>query len=293
MLKLFTSGIVSVRPSTAFTLAVVCGASGWVALATIRRLPVSTTHAIVGSLLGAGILYDPSGVKWAAVLQGIVAPLLLSIAASYLFSATVNRLFAKRSQVAADCICIGTQAIEAGVTQIPHLSIMSGATEECLGQRGFLQLDAQKLHWLSSGSVGFARGLNDGPKLAAIAAFVAGAYVSLDTVLICVAFAMFAGSLYAGRRVARVLAEDVVKMDHREGLSCNLATAFLVIAGANLGLPMSTTHVSAGAIAGIAGAAPGRLNWCTLRNLILAWTLTPLVAGLIAGASYLAAVRLI
>lgn len=135
--------------------------------------------------------------------------------------------------------------------------------------------------------------MNDGPKLVAIAAIVAGAHLDLNALLLCVGVAMFAGSLYAGRRVAHVLAEGVVRMEHREGLLANLATALLVGFGANLGLPMSTTHVATGAIAGIAGGDAGRLNRRTTRDLILAWTLTPIVAGLIAGASYLAVARLV
>jgi len=62
MLKLFTSEIVAAPPTPAFTLAIICGAAGWVAIATITKLPVSTTHAIIGSLLGAGVLHAPTTV---------------------------------------------------------------------------------------------------------------------------------------------------------------------------------------------------------------------------------------
>ncbi len=119
-----------------------------------------------------------------------------------------------------------------------------------------------------------------------------GTQVSINPLLVIVAGAMFASSLYAGRRVARVLAEKIVRMDHRERLLANLATTLLVGIGANRGLPMSTTHVSTGAIAGIAGGNTERLNWSTMRHFALAWTVTPLVAGLIAGMSYLIAVRM-
>jgi len=145
---------------------------------------------------------------------------------------------------------------------------------------------------LSSGAVGFARGLNDTPKLVAIGFLVLGTAVSLKLLLLTVAGAMFVGSLYAGRRIARVLAEKIVRMD-REGFLANLTTALLVGIGANFGLPMSTTHVSTGAIAGIAGGDTARLNRRTLRDLVLAWTVTPLVAALMAGIAYLIAARLI
>jgi len=83
-----------------------------------------------------------------------------------------------------------------------------------------------------------------------------------------------------------------VRMDHREGLLANLTTALLVGVGANFGLPMSTTQVSTGAIAGIAGGDTARLNRRTVRDFALAWTVTPLVAALIAGMTYLIAFRL-
>ncbi len=129
-----------------------------------------------------------------------------------------------------------------------------------------------------------ANGANDVSKGVAT---LAGSGITRDrTAILWGAATMFGGSLFAGRRVAQVLAEKVVKMDHREGLLANLTTAMLVGVGANFGLPMSTTHVSTGAIAGIAGADPKRLNRRTVRDLILAWTVTPLVAGLIAGVVY-------
>lgn len=74
-------------------------------------------------------------------------------------------------------------------------------------------------------------------------------------------------------------------MDDLDGLRANLTTAALVGPGAALGLPMSTTHVATGAIAGVAGAQAGRLNLRTLGDFLLAWTLTPAASGLIAAAS--------
>jgi len=286
MLKLFTQGIFSGPPTREFTLAVLCGTFGWVTLATVKKLPVSTTHAIIGSFIGAGASYAPASVAWSGIIPKLALPLLLSIALSYAISATLNRFFAVRSASASECFCVGVEMLETGVVQLPPLNALSASTSECSKAEGYLRASPEGLHWLSSGAVGFARGLNDAPKLAALGVGLLGARLGLLPLLMLVALAMCAGSFYAGRRVAHVLAEKVVRMNHKEGLLANLATAILVGIGANLGLPMSTTHVSTAAIAGIAGASPERLNRHTVLELVKAWTITPLAAGSIAAASY-------
>lgn len=76
-------------------------------------------------------------------------------------------------------------------------------------------------------------------------------------------------------------------MSHAEGFKANLTTAILVGLGANLGLPMSTTHVSAGEIAGIAGTDIRRLKRDALRVFVLAWTVTPATAAVVAALAFL------
>ena len=78
-----------------------------------------------------------------------------------------------------------------------------------------------------------------------------------------------------------MLAEKVTQMDHYEGFVANLVTAAMVGPGAALGMPMSTTHVSAGAILGLGSQDTGRLNWKTVRDMLLAWVITlPAAAAL-------------
>lgn len=99
---------------------------------------------------------------------------------------------------------------------------------------------------------------------------------------------MAAGSVLGGMRLARRLGEGVVRMNHAEGFRANLATAALVGLAAHRGLPLSTTHVSTGAIAGAAGRHLSRLSGRTLTDLVLAWTVTPAVSGAVAAAVFAA-----
>src|SRR5439155_10996063 len=72
MTRLFSAGILDATATPALAVAALAGAAGWVGAATLARLPVSTTHALVGALLGAGLLAAPHALRW-PVLGGKVA----------------------------------------------------------------------------------------------------------------------------------------------------------------------------------------------------------------------------
>ncbi|MGB8961306.1 MAG: inorganic phosphate transporter [Pseudonocardiaceae bacterium] len=298
---LFSKGIVSATPTPAFALAVLVGAGAWVALATATKLPVSTTHALIGALIGAGLLLSASSVQFAALGTKVVLPLLASIAVAYVLSLLLSLIPLR----VPECVCVevnpsipgaiaganGSMAFTTSVG-LPVVSVTSGSAQECAAHAGQVNMLAvvNALHWLSSGATSFARGLNDTPKIVAIGAFaLVPAGMSTTGVLLTVALAMAVGSLVGGLRVAKRLGEGVVRMSHVEGFKANLTTSVLVGLGATQGLPMSTTHVSTGAIAGAAGRDVARLNRKTLRDFAIAWTVTPIVAALIAVVVYLLA----
>jgi len=265
MRTLFSSGIVDAVPSARLALAVLAGAAGWVGLATLARLPVSTTHALVGALIGAGLLAAPDALRWPALTGKVALPMVASAVAAYLLSALLGGPARPR---------VEDPGLRAVVLPVPSLAYL--APRVLTG-----------LHWMSAGAVGAARGLNDTPKLAAVAGFaLLPAGIPAGVVVAGIAVAMFAGALIAGTRVAPRLGEDVVRLDHADGLRASLTTAVLVGGGAAYGLPMSTTHVSTGAIAGVAGPRPGRLNLTALRDFALAWTLTPVIGGVLAAGAY-------
>jgi len=307
MLSTFGSGLLSpgTTPTFAGAFAALLGAAGWVFLATGTGLPVSTTHAIVGALVGvAALAYGTDAVKWTTLGTKILLPLLVSPFASLLLTGVLLRATRRRplaGGAGADCLCARVELAMAAVAMTstqsvalisrpPHLRITTGSAGACAKtQPAALRLTIDHLHWLTSGATSLARGMNDGPKIVALVAaasvLLGGATISTPALFGVVTAAMVAGSLVAGRRVTHVLAEKVTAMDHREGFAANLVTAGLVTAGAVYGLPMSTTHVSSGGIFS-AGALRGTLNRKTLRDILLAWVVTLPAAAAIGMAAY-------
>ncbi|MBI1873175.1 MAG: inorganic phosphate transporter [Acidobacteria bacterium] len=313
MLATFGNGLLApgATPTFAAALAALIGAATWVLLATRTGLPVSTTHALVGSLMGvAATAYGVDGVRWSALGGKVFLPLLISPLASFLLTGLALRVSEGRrgSANAADCLCAD---IEPAVVTVPAsaaasaalvpgtatLRLTTGTAEACaISQPAALRLTLDHLHWLSSGMTSLARGMNDAPKMVALAlaaatlaphdAFSPMALFTLVTV------GMVVGSLCAGRRVTRVLAENVTAMDHREGFAANLVTAGLVTMGAIYGLPMSTTHVASGGIVG-SGWERHALNRKTLRDIALAWIVTLPAAAMLGMAGYAVAKALL
>lgn len=279
--ELFSSGIVDLAPTPAFTVAVLAGVAVWVAVATVLRLPVSTTHAIVGALIGTGLVASPTAIRWGSVITKVAAPLLVSVAGAFMLAALVNAMGRHRLE----CVCVKPVPAFAFLGAVP-VRVSGGTITECrIHRRGPNAL--RGVHWVSSGAASFARGLNDTPKIVAIAAFalVPSGWTATSLALV-VGTAMALGALLVGNRVARRLAEDVVHMDDSEGLRSNLVLSLLVGLGANQGLPISTTHVATGTIAGASGGRLGRLNRCTLRDFTLAWIATVPAAALAAALVY-------
>jgi inorganic phosphate transporter, PiT family len=287
MTALFSKGIVSAKPTPAFAAAVLIGTVAWVALATWRRLPVSTTHALVGALLGAGVLFSSDNVQWHALVTKVVRPLLLSVLIAWAASAllaTVARLILSRVVARRPAAQPAREKVLASNAPAGATAATADATHsESTGLGGAIGI----AHWLTSGLTSFARGMNDTPKIVAIGSFALIAGMTPTGLLFLVTIAMAIGGLVGGRLVAARLANDVVKMSHAEGFAANLTTAVMVSLGAFRGLPMSTTHVSIGAITGLAGTDMSRLKKKTVRDFALAWLVTPPFAAAVAALAYL------
>ncbi len=277
--------------SLSFLLSVGMAAAATVWVATRFGLPVSTTHALLGGLLGAGYAAVPDGVHPGVALNSILLPLLLSPVVALLLSIGVIPLLRRtrsRAAEAAPCVCVESTVFGSaqGSAAFAPSSLTVGRAGDAACQptpvRAVHAVDGvawvDRLHFASAATVSFARGLNDTPKIAAL--MVAGGALGAGSASLAVVVAMSIGGWLASARVADTLAWRVTRMDAGEGLAGNLVTSFLVIVASRLGMPVSTTHVSIGAIFGIAiRNRDGHTS--VIRNIVLAWIATlPLAAVL-------------
>jgi PiT family inorganic phosphate transporter len=161
-------------------------------------------------------------------------------------------------------------------------------TGTVFGINGQRLLDAG--HFFSAGAVSFARGLNDTPKLVALGLAVSVLDPAWSVVLVALFMAL--GGLVHSRKIAETVGKRITPMDSDQGFVANLATSFLVIVASKWGLPVSTTHVSCGALFGI-GIANGQARWPMIRTILLAWLLTLPAAACLSGTSYLVLKNLI
>lgn len=309
MVRTFSAGLVQpglVLPPTV-ALAVMIGAMAWVLIASHTGLPVSTTHALTGAIVGTGLAaFGTAGLIWPAILGKIALPLLLSpvlaFTLSVLLHPLMHRLAAKWEEA---CLCFmpaqraliaidpqgGTRTLfQATAIGQPVMAVPSQCDRAGLGG---LPIGLDSIHWLSSGLASLARGANDAPKIVAMLLLgnATAAWPSVQMQIAAfasVTLAMGLGSYLGGLKVTEVLAERVTKMDHAEGLSANVTTSSLVLVSASMGLPVSTTHVSSSAIIGI-GLLKGfhAVRWQTVRDMVLAWIVTLPAAGLLACVAYL------
>lgn len=280
-----------------FLLAVGGGAAVAVLLATRLGFPISTTHALLGGLTGAGLAIASNSFAWSALGPKFAMPLLISpflalAGAALLYP--VARSIGRRLGVDAEtCFCVGEQvepvawtaegaliAVRTGVrlTVAESAHCTSRYTGTLCGVT--VQRIVDGVHLLSGSALGFARGLNDTPKVMAL--LVAAAWSGLNPrgSLVCIALAMALGGVLHSRRIARTMGRRITAMNPGQGLLANLVASGLVIGASVAGSPVSTTHVSTGAIFGI-GLWTGRADWRVVTEIILAWIITlPVAAGI-------------
>jgi PiT family inorganic phosphate transporter len=283
-----------------YLAAVACGAALTVLVATFIGMPVSTTHALVGALVGAG---------WAAgssinlenlgtvFFLPLVASPALALVVTALCYALLHRVRVQAGIGEVSCFCVGRETIEAvprldsalTIARVEQLTTSIGTAVTCRSRYtgrffGFEVSDlVDRLHYLSAGAVSFARGVNDTPKMAALLLvapeFGKGAAIGIVAVLILI------GGLTSARRVAETMSRKITAINHGQGFTANLVTSVVVLLAGHFGLAVSTTHVSCGALFGI-GTINGQARWKTIGAILVAWATTVPCGAALGAAAY-------
>jgi PiT family inorganic phosphate transporter len=305
-------GIVSsdVVSTPVFAMAVAAAAAATVLLATWRGLPISTTHALIGGIIGAGAAAIGPNLNLSVLGAQFVAPLVLgplvAIGLTSMLYWVMHRTATRMRISRETCVCVGSvfvpvarfsdpvgtglSAARASLGNVTTVAAM-GSTSECFEKYTgeFFGVRVQPIvdgvHYASAVGVSFARGMNDTPKLVALLLVIPAWDIQLGCLAIAIGMAV--GGLLNARKVALTMSKKISKMNDGQACTANIVTALLVICATPLGLPLSTTHVATGSIVGI-GLTNGTANMRVLSSVLAAWLFTIPVAAALGAAVYYA-----
>jgi PiT family inorganic phosphate transporter len=256
--KTVGKGIIDSGLATTHTvLAAVLGAIAWNLLTWWLGLPSSSSHALIGGLVGAAVAQSGmKGVEWHGIAHKVVIPALwaptIAFAAAFLLLLAIYWIF----------------------------KWMTPGT----ANRSF------RLGQLVTGTwVAFSHGANDAQKTMGVIALALYAHGSISTfyiptwVKIAAALAIGAGTYTGGWRIMRTLGQRVFQIDPPAGFAAQASAGAVIYASTKYGYPLSTTHVVSGAVMG-AGATKrlSAVRWGVAGNIVFAWLLTLPAAALVA-----------
>ena len=233
------------------------GAIVWNVVTWLAGIPSSSSHALIGGLVGAGVckggfkavVWSGLGKTAAAILLSPLTGLLLAMLLILLVAWT----FLKATPLWVDKV-------------FRHLQFLS-ASAYSLGHGGN---DAQKTMGIIAALL-FAHGLGG-----------SGFHVPIWVVLSCQA-AMALGTLFGGWRIVRTMGTRITQLTPMQGVCAETAGALTLFGVTLMGIPVSTTHTITGAIIGVGVARrTSAVRWTVAKDIIVAWIVTMPAAGLIA-----------
>ncbi len=255
-------GIIDSNLATEKTvLAAVVGAIVWNLLTWRLGLPSSSSHALIGGLIGAALAQSgTSGVEWHGVAHKVVIPALwapmIAFGAAFLLLLAIYWLF---------------KWLTPGIAN-----------------RSF------RLGQLASGTwVAFAHGANDAQKtmgVIALALYSEGQISSFyipDWVKVTAGLAIAAGTYSGGWRIMRTMGQRVYQLEPVSGFAAQVTAGTVIWASTKAGYPLSTTHVVSGGVMGVGSTRRfSAVRWGVAGNIIVAWVLTLPAAALVAAICY-------
>jgi PiT family inorganic phosphate transporter len=260
--KTVGSGIINSNLATETTvLAAVAGAIVWNLLTWRLGLPSSSSHALIGGLIGAAIAQSGvSGVQWHGVAHKVVIPALwaptIAFAAAFLLLLAIYWVF---------------RWLTPGIAN-----------------RSF------RLGQLASGTwVAFTHGSNDAQKTMGVIALALYSEGQISTfyipnwVKITAGVAIAAGTYTGGWRIMRTMGQRVYQLEPVSGFVAQLTAGAVIWGSTKAGYPLSTTHVISGGVMGVGSTKRfSAVRWGVAGNIVVAWLLTLPAAALVAAICY-------
>jgi PiT family inorganic phosphate transporter len=261
--KTIGSGLVDEETTTqGVVVAALVGAITWNLITWARGLPSSSSHALIGGLIGATVI--ASGAQ-ALRIDGIVGKVLVPMIVSPLIGFSV-----------------------AFVLMLSIYWIFRRARRRPLG-RIF-----RRVQVVSAGFMAFSHGSNDAQKtmgIITLALFSAGVIpdVTVPTwVIVVAATALSLGTAIGGWRIMRTMGHRVADLEPVHGFAAETTAASILFTTAHLGIPVSTTHVISSAIMGVGSSrGPRGVRWGVAGNILAAWVVTIPAAALVAAVTWL------
>ncbi len=260
--KTIGAGLVDEQTTTQVVVAsALIGAIAWNLITWLLGLPSSSSHALIGGLLGATATAVGTGsFKLEGIFSKVVVPLITSPIAGF---------------------------VMALVLMVALTWTFRGAARKPLGTA------FRRLQVFSAGYMAFAHGSNDAQKtmgIITLALFSAGVIPTNDVpawVIVVAASAISLGTAIGGWRIMHTMGQRVVQLEPIHGFAAETTAATVLLVTAHLGMPVSTTHVISSAIMGV-GASRGvrAVRWGVARRILVAWVLTIPAAALVGGLTW-------
>lgn len=249
-----------VDPAVIF--AALVGAIVWNVVTWLFGIPSSSSHALIGGLVGAGVAKAGASAVVVFGLAKTTAAIVLSPLTGFMLALflvlAVSWLFVKQTPFAVDKVFRVMQFVSASLYSLGH-----GGN------------DAQKTMGIIAVLL-YSQGML-GPEF----------YVPLWVVLTCQA-ALALGTLFGGWRIVHTMGSRITRLNPMQGFCAETGGAITLFAATWLGIPVSTTHTITGAIIGVGAARRATaVRWGIAGNIVVAWVITLPVAALIAGLCYL------
>jgi inorganic phosphate transporter, PiT family len=237
------------------------GAISWNLITWYYGIPSSSSHALIGGLVGAGLAKAGfSAIVWAGLIKTAAAVVLspiIGFALAMTLSLAVSWLFIRTTPYAVDRVFRSLQLVSASLYSIGH-----GGN------------DAQKTMGIIAVLL-YSQGVL-GPQF----------YVPFWVVITCYA-AMGLGTLTGGWRIVRTMGSRITRLAPVQGFCAEVGGATVLFTATFLGIPVSTTHSITGSILGVGAARRvGSVRWKLANRIVLAWILTIPGTALIAAAAY-------